>query len=160
MYQNRNLPSASGSHGRSLYLGVYEYKQFLKDTCLAFTLNNSEPCTGQPYNTPKEQLPLTPPILVNSHDGLWVLQHAGLWSKRSHRARPMERAGPPVEHSGDWCQSRRGQEAKQTWPVSLQETPMTAAHRPQRSHGRPSRSCPGLGCCPGAHYYPSPLWQQ
>lgn len=42
-------------------------------------------------------LPRRPPAVPqHSHDGLGVLQHAGLWSKRGHRARPMQRASPPA----------------------------------------------------------------
>ena len=43
---------------------------------------------------------------VDSHDGLGILQHAGLWSKRGHWARPVQGAGPPVGEDAGWALSR------------------------------------------------------
>lgn len=84
----------------------------------------------------------------DSHDSLGVLQHAGLWSKSGHRARPVQRAGPPAgrgyiagEHQaakGHTCTHRHRQ--RQT----LRSTSTPRGRKPTcPGPMRASRFCPG-----------------
>lgn len=79
----------------------------------------------------------------HSHDGLGVLQHAGLWSKRGHRARPVQRASPPA--------GRGDTPGEQTCMQAFHRSALTPITCAVPTDG-PRRPCAGpQGCAAAPH---------